>query len=54
MKKMVLVFSVLFGLAIQAQDNAVFKKETVEFVKISAAGDAFESAINQFGKMVSP
>lgn len=54
MKNVLIIFSLLFGLATQAQDNTAFKKETVEFIKISGAGDAFESAITQFGKMVSP
>lgn len=54
MKKVVLVFALLFAVATQAQDNAEFKKETIEFIKITGAGAAFESGINQLGAMVSP
>lgn len=37
----------------QAQDNAEFQKETVEFIKLTGAGEAFENAIAQIGTMVS-
>ena len=53
MKKIVLVFSLLFAVATQAQDNSEFKKETVQFLKITGAGAAFEDAIAQIGTMVS-
>ncbi|MDO5969465.1 DUF2059 domain-containing protein [Flavivirga aquimarina] len=55
MKKALLVY--LFIIAIvfqtQAQDNTEFKKETVEFIKLTGAGGAFENAIAQIGAMVS-
>tara|TARA_R110002073_G_scaffold41124_3_gene116475 strand:+ start:67 stop:444 length:378 start_codon:yes stop_codon:yes gene_type:complete len=37
----------------QEQDNSEFKKETVEFIKLTGAGAAFEQAIAQIGTMVS-
>jgi hypothetical protein len=37
----------------QAQDNSDFKNQTVEFIKITGAGAAFENAIAQIGAMVS-
>lgn len=52
MKKVVLVFALLFAVTIQAQDHSEFKKETIEFIKITGAGAAFESAIAQIGGMV--
>ncbi|GGZ89092.1 DUF2059 domain-containing protein [Algibacter mikhailovii] len=36
----------------QAQENSEFKKETVEFIKTTGAGAAFENAITQIGTMV--
>ncbi|SFZ90085.1 hypothetical protein SAMN05428642_101732 [Flaviramulus basaltis] len=55
MKKVLL--ACLFVLAIStqviAQENSEFKKETVEFLKLTGAGTAFESAIDQIGAMVS-
>ncbi|MGA1227299.1 MAG: DUF2059 domain-containing protein [Tamlana sp.] len=55
MKKILLVCTFVFTLSsqIQAQDNSEFKKETIEFLKITGAGEAFESAIAQIGAMVS-
>jgi uncharacterized protein len=54
MKRILLVC--LFALAIttqmNAQDNAEFKNETVEFLKLTGAGAAFEDAIAQIGAMV--
>lgn len=37
----------------QEQDNSEFQKETVEFIKLTGAGAAFENAIAQIGAMVS-
>jgi len=55
MKK--LLVACLFTMAIafqsQAQDNSEFKKETVEFIKLTGAGAAFEKAIAQIGVSVS-
>ncbi|MEP1488914.1 MAG: DUF2059 domain-containing protein [Algibacter sp.] len=52
MKKVVLVFTLLFAVTIQAQDTSEFEKETIEFIKLTGAGAAFESGINQLGMMV--
>lgn len=52
MKKVVLVFTLLFAVVTQAQDNPEFEKETIEFIKLTGAGAAFESGINQLGMMV--
>jgi hypothetical protein len=38
---------------IQAQETTDFKNETVEFLKLTGAGAAFESAIAQLGGMVT-
>lgn len=55
MKKILLVCTFVFTLSsqIQAQDNSEFKKETIEFLKITGAGEAFESVIAQIGAIVS-
>jgi hypothetical protein len=37
---------------IQAQDTTDFKNETIEFLKLTGAGAAFESGIAQLGAMV--
>lgn len=52
MKKVLLALALLFTVAIQAQDNSAFKNETIEFIKITGAGTAFENAIDQIGTMV--
>tara|TARA_R110000868_G_scaffold252763_5_gene509471 strand:+ start:1379 stop:1750 length:372 start_codon:yes stop_codon:yes gene_type:complete len=38
----------------QAQENTEFKTETIEFIKLTGAGAAFDNAIAQIGAMVSP
>ncbi|GAA4295791.1 hypothetical protein GCM10023163_15300 [Aestuariibaculum suncheonense] len=38
---------------VQAQDNSEFKKETIEFIKLTGATSAFENAISQIGGMVA-
>ena len=55
MKKFLLVITFFVAVSVQvnAQDNSEFKKETVEFLKLTGAGSAFENAINQIGVMVS-
>lgn len=53
MKKVLLVCLFMFAVASQAQDNADFKNETVEFIKITGAASAFENAIAQIGAGVS-
>lgn len=45
------MFMVAF--ATKAQDNSDFKNETVEFLKLTGAGAAFENAIVQIGAGVS-
>lgn len=47
------LFMVSVATQIQAQDNSTFKKETIEFIKLTGAGSAFENAIDQIGIMVS-
>tara|TARA_R110002050_G_scaffold290915_2_gene444898 strand:- start:923 stop:1330 length:408 start_codon:yes stop_codon:yes gene_type:complete len=55
MEKLFLVCLFMVAVATQAQeqDNSEFKKETVEFIKLTGAGAAFEQAIAQIGTMVS-
>ncbi len=55
MKKTLLfcAFICLLSFTVQAQDNSEFKKETIEFIKLTGSGAAFESAIDQIGMMVS-
>ena len=55
MKKIALICLLMasFSFQMQAQDNSDFKKETIEFIKITGAASAFENAISQIGTMVS-
>lgn len=55
MKKLVLLCLFVLALTtqVQAQDNAAFKTDTVEFLKLTGTGAAFEKAIEQIGAMVS-
>jgi len=53
MKKILLVGLFMFAMATQAQENAEFKSETIEFIKLTGAGQAFEAAIDQIGYNVS-
>ena len=43
----------MVAVTVQAQENLDFKSETVEFLKITGAGAAFENAIAQIGAGVS-
>ncbi|TNJ47028.1 DUF2059 domain-containing protein [Tamlana fucoidanivorans] len=54
MKKNLLIclFTIALSSTFYAQDNSGFKKETVEFIKITGAAKAFEKAIAQIGAMV--
>ncbi len=54
MKKVWLVCAFMVSCAwqAQAQDDSDFKNETVEFLKLTGAGDAFVNAIDQIGGMV--
>lgn len=53
MKKILLVCLFMVAIATQAQDNANFKNETIEFIKITGATTAFDNAIAQIGASVS-
>ena len=55
MRKVLLVglFVIAITFKTQAQENTEFKKETVEFIKLTGAGAAFENAIAQIGSGVS-
>lgn len=53
MKKIFVLCLFMASFTIQAQDNVDFKNETVEFLKLTGAGAAFESAIAQLGGMVT-
>lgn len=44
----------MLAIATQAQENTEFKTETIEFIKLTGAGAAFDNAIAQIGAMVSP
>ncbi len=48
-----LAAALLFTIVLTAQDSTTFKKETIEFIKITGAGSAFDDAIAQIGGMVS-
>lgn len=51
MKKVLLacLFVAAFSIQIEVQENSEFKQETIEFIEITGAGAAFESAIDQIG-----
>lgn len=51
-KALLFLLIVAFATQSQAQDNSKFQKETVEFIKLTGAGSAFENAISQIGAMV--
>ena len=55
MKKILFLCLFLVVVTVQAQDqdNSDFKNETIEFIKITGAGSAFENAIAQIGAGVS-
>jgi hypothetical protein len=53
MKQLLLTFALLFALTINAQEADSYKAETVEFLKLTGATKAFDSAIDQLGNMVS-
>lgn len=55
MKKLLLVclFMIATANQINAQNDLEFKKETIEFIKLTGAGAAFENAIAQIGFKVS-
>ena len=49
MKKTLLVCLFMVTMATQAQENIDFKTETIEFLKLTGGGQAFENAIGQIG-----
>jgi len=53
MKNLLLAFVLVFTLSVNAQEDADFKAETIEFIKITGSAKAFENAIDQLGNMVS-
>lgn len=52
MKKFIYVIAFVCTLSIQAQDNSEFKKQTIEFIKLTGTADAFDNAISQIGMQV--
>ncbi|PKQ45736.1 DUF2059 domain-containing protein [Confluentibacter flavum] len=53
MKKVLLLLFLFAPVLTQAQDTSEFKKETIEFIKLTGSGAAFDNAISQIGAMVS-
>lgn len=53
MKTIVFVLSLFITVSTYAQETSEFKKETIEFIKLTGSGAAFDSAIAQIGAMVS-
>lgn len=53
MKNLLLVIVLVFAISINAQEDAAFKSETIEFIKLTGATKAFDDAIDQIGNMVS-
>lgn len=52
MKNLLLALILLFSISINAQEDADFKSETIEFIKLTGATKAFDDAIDQIGAMV--
>lgn len=52
MKKIIVVVALLLTVSLQAQDNSEFKKQTIEFLKLTGSADMFDNAISQIGMMV--
>lgn len=53
MKRVLLLCFFLCSITLYAQENTTFKNNTIEFIKLTGSGAAFESAITQIGIMVS-
>ncbi|MEN3323837.1 DUF2059 domain-containing protein [Mariniflexile soesokkakense] len=53
MKKLLLACMFLVAIVTQSQETSDFKTETIEFVKLTGAGAAFDNAISQIGFQVS-
>lgn len=52
MKNLLIAFTLIFSLSITAQEQSEFKKETIQFIKMTGSADLFTSAIDQVGAMV--
>ncbi|CAH8282800.1 hypothetical protein EV196_101652 [Mariniflexile fucanivorans] len=52
MKKLLFACLFLVAIATQAQESSDFKTETIEFIKLTGAGAAFDGAIAQIGYSV--
>lgn len=52
MKNLFLSLSLIFSMTAFAQAQSDFKKETIEFIKLTGSADLFDSAIDQVGAMV--
>lgn len=52
MKNITLILFLFVTVIMQAQETSQFKKETIEFIKLTGSGAAFDSAISQIGAMV--
>lgn len=52
MKNITLILFLFVTVILQAQETSQFKKETIEFIKLTGSGAAFDSAISQIGAMV--
>lgn len=53
MKKVLPILLLFVTIVTYAQDTSEFKKETIEFIKLTGSGAAFDNAIDQIGAMVS-
>ena len=53
MKKILFVCILMLTVTVKAQDHTEFKNATIEFIKLTGAGTAFENAIAQIGSGVS-
>ena len=53
MKKLLLVCVLMLTITVKAQDHTEFKNVTIEFIKLTGAGAAFEKAIALIGSGVT-
>ncbi|MGB3605681.1 DUF2059 domain-containing protein [Psychroserpens sp.] len=52
MKKLLFIVTLACTFSIQAQDSSAFKQQTLEFIKLTGTGDAFDNVIAQIGAQV--
>lgn len=52
MKKILIICLITFTTQVIAQDQEMFKKDAVEFIKLTGSASAFQNAIEQIGLMV--